>query len=96
VLAQPSRYEGFGYAAAQALCAGTPCVVSDRGALPEIARGNATVIAVEDVAGWAAALSDAICGGDERAARSRTAAIAQFGWPASARRMAAIYRTALG
>ncbi|MGC1381828.1 MAG: glycosyltransferase, partial [Candidatus Baltobacteraceae bacterium] len=30
VAAVPSRYEGFGYAAAQALCAGVPCVVSDQ------------------------------------------------------------------
>ena len=36
VVAVPSRYEGFGYAAAQALCAGVPCVVSDRTSLPEI------------------------------------------------------------
>ena len=44
VVAVPSRYEGFGYAAAQALCAGTPCVVSDRGALPEVVAGDAPIV----------------------------------------------------
>jgi glycosyltransferase involved in cell wall biosynthesis len=94
VLAQPSRYEGFGYAAAQALCAGTPCVVSDRGALPEIARGDAAVVTPDDAAAWASALSAAMSGGEERAHQIRPAAIARFGWPASARRMATIYRLA--
>ncbi len=41
VAAVPSRYEGFGYAAAQALCAGVPCVVSDRSSLPEVAGDDA-------------------------------------------------------
>ena len=37
VVAVPSTYEGFGYAAAQALCAGMPLVAADRSALPEVA-----------------------------------------------------------
>jgi glycosyltransferase involved in cell wall biosynthesis len=94
-LAQPSRYEGFGYPAAQALCAGVPCVVSDAGALTEIARDGATVAAVDDPGAWAVALSNAMSEGGHFARRNRNAAIARFGWSASAQRMAATYRRAL-
>ncbi len=92
VAAVPSRYEGFGYAAAQALCAGVPCVVSDSSSLPEIARGDAPALPVDDVAAWCAALAAALRGDeDARAARARDGAIARFGWDASARRMEAVY-----
>jgi glycosyltransferase involved in cell wall biosynthesis len=92
VAAVPSRYEGFGYAAAQALCAGLPCIVSDRSSLPEVAGGDAPIVAVDDVAAWAAAIADALRGeGDARATRARAAAIARFSWDESARRMEAVY-----
>ncbi len=44
VVAVPSSYEGFGYAAAQALCAGVPCIVSDRTSLPEVSGGDAPIV----------------------------------------------------
>ena len=47
VVAVPSAYEGFGYAAAQALCAGMPCVVSDRTSLPEVSGGDAPIVELE-------------------------------------------------
>lgn len=91
VVAVPSAYEGFGYAAAQALCAGAPCVVSDRGALPEIAAG-ATVVSLDDRAGWAQALRAALDGGqDSRAVALRSAAARRFSWAAAAGAMRAIY-----
>lgn len=92
VAAVPSRYEGFGYAAAQALCAGLPCVVSDRSSLPEVVGADASIVAVDDVPAWANAIEDALRGeGDVRAARVRAAAIARFSWDESARRMEAVY-----
>ena len=94
VVAVPSEYEGFGYAAAQALCAGVPCVVSDRGALPEIAP-DATVVAFGDRAGWVAALRGALDGGGEaRAAASRETAVRRFSWGTAAAAMQAIYANA--
>ncbi len=48
VAAVPSLYEGFGYAAAQALCAGVPCVVSNRSSLPEVVRADARIVDAED------------------------------------------------
>lgn len=92
VVAVPSRYEGFGYAAAQALCAGVPSVVSDRSALPEVVRGDAPVVALGDVDAWVAALGAALRGDDDaRAAQVRAGAIARFSWDASAKLMEAIY-----
>jgi glycosyltransferase involved in cell wall biosynthesis len=97
VVAVPSLYEGFGYAAAQALCSGAPCVVSDRGALPEIVGRDARIVAVDDCASWVEALTWALDGaGGAAAAQVRDGAIARFAWLASARRMEAVYRAALG
>ena len=53
VLVSPSLYEGFGLPAAEAMSCGTPVVVTDGGALPEVAgdagivvpRGNASALA---------------------------------------------------
>jgi glycosyltransferase involved in cell wall biosynthesis len=94
-LALASRYEGFGYAAAQALCAGTPFAVSDQSSLPEIAGGDAPVVPVDDVAGWSVALIAMLRGdGDERAAAVRNRSIERFRWTASARRMRDAYAAA--
>jgi glycosyltransferase involved in cell wall biosynthesis len=96
VAAVPSRYEGFGYAAAQALCAGVPCVVSDRTSLPEITRGDATIVDADDAAAWACALSGALRGSDDAgAALARAGAIARFSWEASAERIERIYATSI-
>lgn len=93
VVAVPSRYEGFGYAAAQALCAGTPCVVSDRASLPEIAGDIATVAALDDAGAWIGALESALRGDiDVRAATARSVATARFAWSKSAADMIATYR----
>jgi|SRR5579863_10126394 len=91
-VAVPSTYEGFGYAAAQALCAGAPCIVSDRASLPEVAANDATVVPVDDTDAWVAALRAALAGeGDERARTARSGSIARFAWEKSAADMAALY-----
>lgn len=96
VVAVPSHYEGFGYAAAQALCAGTPCVVSNRGALPEVVGADAPVVPVEDATRWEHALDVAMRGGDDaRSAAVREKAVERLSWSASARRMRALYDAAL-
>jgi glycosyltransferase involved in cell wall biosynthesis len=94
VVALPSRYEGFGYPAAQALCAGVPCVVSDCASLPEIAGEDATVAGVDDEAAWVAALAAALSGRAEaHAASVRVNAIARFSWEASAAQMQRVYES---
>lgn len=96
VVAVPSRYEGFGYAAAQALCAGVPCVVSNRTSLPEIVGSDAGVAPIDDLDGWIAMLEAALHGDwDQRAAGARVNAIARFSWDASACKMMAVYGAVL-
>ncbi len=95
VVAVPSRYEGFGYPAAQALCSGTPCVVSDRASLPEIAGDDARLVAVDDHDRWTETIARALRGEDDaRAAEARPRAIARFSWLASARSMEQVYAAA--
>ncbi len=97
VAAVPSLYEGFGYAAAQALCAGVPCVVSDRTSLPEVSGGDATVVEASDAPAWAAALDAALRGErDERAAAARARSVERFSWETSAGDTARVYAAALG
>jgi glycosyltransferase involved in cell wall biosynthesis len=96
VAAVPSWYEGFGYAAAQALCAGLPSVVSDRTSLPEVAGGDARIVDADDAAAWAAALGAALRGDDDgRAAQARAGAVARFSWEVSAQRVERIYESSV-
>ena len=96
VVAVPSHYEGFGYAAAQALCAGVPCVVANRASLPEVAAGIARVVEPNDPEQWALALDEALRGErDAHALAARHDSGVRFGWAASAARMMSTYRLAL-
>ena len=75
----PSRYEGFGIPALLALAAGTPAIVSDGGALPEVVGDAATVVPAGDVPALAraiAAAASAPASGESTAARGRTRAAA--------------------
>ncbi|HUA08695.1 MAG TPA: glycosyltransferase family 1 protein [Candidatus Acidoferrales bacterium] len=96
VIAVPSLYEGFGYAAAQALCAGVPAIVTDRASLPEIVGDAARVVPATNQQAWIAALAAALRGDDDaRALAGRAAAIERFAWRKSARDMIATYELAL-
>jgi glycosyltransferase involved in cell wall biosynthesis len=95
-VAVPSLYEGFGYAAAQALCAGAPCVVADVSALPEIVAGDARAVPLDAPDAWVDALRAQLQGDDDaHAASARARSIERFAWPAGARAMRAVYEAAL-
>lgn len=96
VAAVPSFYEGFGYAAAQALCAGLPCVVSDRSSLPEVAGGDAEAVSPDDEERWASAVRAALEGHrDAHAMLVRSRATERFSWATAAAAMDEVYRAAL-
>ncbi len=95
----PSSYEGFGYAAAQALCAGVPLLASDAASHPEIVANALPLVPSADVAAWRAAIEttlDDIEAAELRAAAVRAAATARFTWDACARATLVAYERALG
>ncbi len=57
VMAFPSRYEGFGLPAAEALARGVPLVASNVTSLIEVVGDAGILVAPDDVEGWAEALS---------------------------------------
>jgi glycosyltransferase involved in cell wall biosynthesis len=98
LVAVPSRYEGFGYAAAQALCAGAPVLVSDAASLPEVVDGAAPIASVDDEQQWAREIAAVLrepAAAQSRAQAQRSRAISRFAWPASALAMRGVYETAL-
>jgi glycosyltransferase involved in cell wall biosynthesis len=94
MLVLPSHLEGFGIPVLEAMTVGVPVIVSNRGALPEVAGGAAQIIEPEDAAGLARAMqrylddSDAAGAAVERGlARAR-----QYSWDATAATLMELYR----
>jgi glycosyltransferase involved in cell wall biosynthesis len=56
-VAFPSRYEGFGNGALEALARGTPVVASDATSLPEVVGDGGLLVPPGDVEAWAGALA---------------------------------------
>ncbi|MDQ2681549.1 MAG: glycosyltransferase family 4 protein [Candidatus Eremiobacteraeota bacterium] len=95
VVAVPSRYEGFGYALAQALCVGAPVIASDTSSLPEVAQGAAPLVGVDDLPGWINALRAILESDDHANPAIRARSVERFAWQASASTMLQAYRCAL-
>ncbi len=97
VVAVPSRFEGFGAPALEAMAAGAPLVASDATALPWVVGDGGLLVPAGDEVAWAQALARLLDDPDERrrlqdAGRARAAT---FSWARAAAALAAGYRRAL-
>ena len=97
VAVAPSRYEGFGYAAAQALCAGLPLVAARSSSQVEVVQTDAALVEPDDPGAWRTALRailDDRPAAEARAREVRRAACERFSWTRCAAATAEVYRTA--
>lgn len=96
-LAHPALYEGFGFPPLEAMACGTPVVVSDRPALPELVGEAAFVVPATDTEAWAEALFRIVDDADLRRELTLRGPLraAHFPWETTARRTLEVYRTAL-
>ena len=98
VVAVPSRYEGFGLPALEAMAAGTPVVAADATSLPEVVGDAGRLVPVGAVGAWSEAISDLLADDAERA-RLTSAGLARaaaYTTKANATAFAQLYRAALG
>lgn len=94
VFVSPSRFEGFGFPAAEAMACGAPVIASDGGALPEVVGDAGIVTPAGDAEALAAVLRALLKDADARArmseagaARARTA----FTWRGHAEAALSLY-----
>jgi glycosyltransferase involved in cell wall biosynthesis len=90
----PSRYEGFGYALAEAMCAGLPALAARSSSLIEVAADDVSLIEPDDITAWVDAISALLADGEaaqQRANDVRQRAVQRFSWATAASQIQAIY-----
>lgn len=98
VVAVPSRYEGFGLPALEAMARGAAVVASDATSLPEVVGDAGILVPPDDPDAWAGALDRLLADPDLRAGLGAAAAqrAASFSVEASMEGHAQVYAAALG
>ncbi|HEV2739904.1 MAG TPA: glycosyltransferase family 1 protein [Candidatus Elarobacter sp.] len=89
-----SRYEGFGYALAEAMCAGIPAIAANASSLIEVADNAVPLIAPDDTSAWIEAIRALLANRDaaqQHADALRTRMIQRFAWSTAASQMHAVY-----
>jgi glycosyltransferase involved in cell wall biosynthesis len=90
----PSRYEGFGYALAEAMCAGVPSIAARSSSLIEVANGEVPLADPDDVHAWIEAIRMLLNDRDaaeRNAGRIRATTAERFAWSTTATAMIAVY-----
>jgi glycosyltransferase involved in cell wall biosynthesis len=95
----PSRYEGFGYAVAEARCAGLPFIAARGSSLTEVADDAGTLVDPDDRAGWIDAIRTILhdrSAAERRAAVDRPIAKRRFAWSTAAADLCDVYEAVIG
>ncbi len=88
----PSRYEGFGYALAEAICAGLPALAARSSSLIEVANGTIPLLDPDDVGAWTDATQALLAHRTEAEhTAARAKAVLRFAWSTAATQMRQLY-----
>jgi glycosyltransferase involved in cell wall biosynthesis len=94
VYVQPSFYEGFGLTVLEAMACGAPCLISDRGSLPEIAGDAALTIDPDDPVPLSGLLERLLADDQLRADMKQKgfARVKEFSWERCVREASEVYQ----
>jgi glycosyltransferase involved in cell wall biosynthesis len=90
----PSRYEGFGYALAEAMCAGVPAIAASSSSLIEVANESVPLISPDDPNAWTEAIRSLLANrpkAESDATARRPSAQHRFAWLTAATNIRRIY-----
>jgi glycosyltransferase involved in cell wall biosynthesis len=93
MLVLPSRYEGFGFTALEAMARGCPVLASDIPALREVSGDGAWLLPVDDEEAWAGAMRRVFADGElrEDLRRRGAATVRGYSWDETARSVCGLF-----